>query len=135
MFSIVDTGPFAAPPPAFNMAAYVLEAGRQTPDKIALKVVGKAEDSWTYARLRNAVFGTATGLLEHGAKAGDRVLIRLGNTPDFPVTYLAAIAAGLLPVPLSTQLTEPEVARIIAENRPALILAATVRPPRVVSKA
>ena len=59
-----------------------------------------------------------------GFRAGDRVLMRLGNTVDFPLVYLGAIAAGLVPVPTSSQLTEGEVARIAADIHPALIVAA-----------
>jgi acyl-CoA synthetase (AMP-forming)/AMP-acid ligase II len=38
--------------------------------------------------------------------------MRLGNSVEFPVAYLAAIAADIIPVPISAFLTEPEVARI-----------------------
>ena len=48
--------------------------------------------------------------------------MRLGNTVDFPLAYLGAIAVGLVPVPTSAALTEPEVAHIIAELSPRLIL-------------
>lgn len=102
------------------MAQYVLERGAATPEKIALSVLG-VED-WTYSALRAAVLGTASGLLEAGAKPGDRVLMRLGNTVDFPLAYLGAIAAGLVPVPTASALTAREVAPMIATLNPALIL-------------
>jgi acyl-coenzyme A synthetase/AMP-(fatty) acid ligase len=41
---------------------------------------------------------------------------------DFPIAYLAAIAVDLVPVPTSTQLTSPEVARMITTLKPAAIL-------------
>lgn len=66
--------------------------------------------------------GTATGLLNAGARAGDIILMRLGNTVDFPLAYLGALAAGMVPVPTSAALQEPEVARIIAELSPKFIL-------------
>jgi len=50
------------------------------------------------------------------------VLMRLGNGVDFPIAYLGAIAAGLVPVPTSSQLTEREVTGIIATLAPAAIL-------------
>ena len=38
----------------------------------------------------------ASELLAQVLSPGDRVLLRLGNRPDFPVAYLAAIAVGLV---------------------------------------
>lgn len=120
MVSEFDNGGVPACPAPFNMAQYVLTRGMQTPDKIALCVLG-VED-WTYAALRMAVLGTATGLLESGAKPGDRILMRLGNTVDFPLAYLGAIAAGLVPLPTASALTSREVAPMIETLKPTLIL-------------
>ncbi len=107
----------------FNLAAYVLSAGARTPDKLALSLLSAAgTEDWTYARLIASVRGTATGLLEAGLTPGDVVLMRLGNTPDFPLAYLGALAAGLVPVPTAAALTEAEVARIMASLAPRAIL-------------
>lgn len=120
MLSEFDMGPLPTCPAPFNMAHYVLSAGAKTPDKIALSVLG-VED-WTYRDLRAAVLGTATGLLQAGTTPGDRILMRLGNTVDFPLAYLGAIAAGLVPVPTASALTAREVAPMIKTLNPALIL-------------
>lgn len=93
------------------------------PDKVALAILGlSGAESWSYARLDAAVRGTGTGLLQAGLTPGDRVLMRLGNTVDFPIAYLGAIAVGLVPVPTSSQLTEGEVQRMIDTLRPEAIL-------------
>ncbi|OED47772.1 benzoate--CoA ligase [Rhodobacteraceae bacterium (ex Bugula neritina AB1)] len=123
MLSVFDQGPFAPCPSPFNLAAHVLRHAAQLGHKTALSVLnGNACDDWSYARLQAAVRGTGTGLLRAGLKPGDVVLMRLGNTVEFPVAYLGAIAAGLVPVPTSSQLTEAETARIIAELAPAAVL-------------
>ena len=107
-----------------NLAEHVLRAGQETPDKLAMSVIGLGRaDRWSFARLRQAVLGTATGLRRAGLNPGDRLLLRLGNTPAFPVGYLGAIAAGILPVPTSAMLTVPEITRIAAAIRPAAIAA------------
>jgi acyl-coenzyme A synthetase/AMP-(fatty) acid ligase len=103
------------------MAAYVLSQAQLRADHPALIVPGL--HVWTYAALERAVRGLATGLLGR-ASPGDHVLLRLGNTPDFPITYLACIAAGLISVPTSSQLTVPEVDKMAAELRPALVVQA-----------
>jgi acyl-coenzyme A synthetase/AMP-(fatty) acid ligase len=123
MLSLIDPAPFAPCPTPFNMARYVLGKAATQPDKIALSVLHhQAPDHWTYADLEAAVLGTATGLLNAGACAGDIILMRLGNTVDFPLAYLGALAAGMVPVPTSAALSVPEVAWIIAELSPKLIL-------------
>ncbi len=111
-------------PNPFNMAAHVLAQAKAQPDKTALSVLGAQTDDWSYARLTSAVLGTATGLLARGLVPGDRILLRLCNTPDFPILYLACIAVGVIPVPTSAQLTVPEITQITADIGPALIVAA-----------
>lgn len=107
------------------MAAYVLGQADVTPEKIALRVVGGAtRESWTYATLAQAIHGTAYGLREMGLQPGDRVLMRLGNTPDFPIVFLAAILIGVVPTPTSSQLTETEVTKIARETQPRLVVTA-----------
>jgi acyl-coenzyme A synthetase/AMP-(fatty) acid ligase len=116
--------PVPAPCPApFNLAAYVLAAGRQTPDKIALELLGPTgAERWSFAQIEAAVLGTASGLLEQGLQPGDRVLFRLGNGVSFPIAYLAAIAVGLVPIPTSVQLTAREISQVATMLGPKLAL-------------
>ena len=108
-------------PPRFNLAAHVLSQAGVRGEYPALIVPGVA--TLDFATLERTVLGTAAGLLAHAAP-GDILLMRLGNTPDFPITYLAAIAAGLVPVATSAQLSQAEVAAIVAELSPALCVQA-----------
>jgi len=111
-------------PTPFNLAAHVLAGADRHPDRIALQIVGlTGAERWSYVRLAAAVGGVGTGLLALGLIPGDRVLLRLGNSLAFPLAYLGCIAAGLVPVPTSAQLTAPEVARVTATTSPALIIA------------
>lgn len=105
------------------MAQYVLAAGQQSPGKIALSVLGETgTEDWTFAQLEASIRGIATGLQQAGCGPGERVLLRLGNRPEYPLAYLAAIAIGAIPVPTSPQLTERETAKIISDLSPKLIL-------------
>jgi len=107
-----------------NLAQHVLDAGLAAPDRLAMSVLGLGRaDRWSHARLRRAVLGTATGLMRSGLAPGDRLLMRLGNHPGFPVAYLGAIAAGIVPVPTSPQLTPAEITRIAAAIGPAMVVA------------
>ena len=110
-------------PTPFNMAAHVLAHADAQPEKLAMAILGAREtESWTYGALQRAVLGTASGLLGAGLGPGDHVLLRLGNTVDFPIAYLGAIAAGMVPVPTSSQLTAPELATVADQIAPALVL-------------
>lgn len=105
------------------MAAHVLRHAADLANKVALSIVAPdGSQDWTYAQIEAAVRGCATGLINLGLSSGDRVILRLGNTADFPITYLACIAVDLIPVPLSAQLTAPEVAKISANIQPALTI-------------
>ena len=64
---------------------------------------------------------TAGGLAARGIGRGDRVLLRLGNSADFPILFFAANALGAVPVPTSAQLTTAELAPILADLAPSLI--------------
>lgn len=123
MLSVFDDGGFPPAPADFNMAAYVLQHADRLAEKIALQIVGHDVQEFTYRDIKAAVLSTASGLLEH-ADPGDRIILQLGNTAAFPIAYLSAIAAGAIPVPLSSQLTAPEVNAIHATIRPALTIRA-----------
>ena len=124
MQSIYSEGSAPACPAPFNLAGHVLAAGAATPGKSALQILRPTgAERWSYERLIAAVRGTATGFLQAGLVPGDRVLLRLGNTVEFPVAFLGAIAAGLVPVPTSTQLTVPEITGMAAGLGARLIVA------------
>lgn len=123
MLSVFDQGPPTPCPAPFNLAAHVLGRADALADKIALSVLIRGNvDNWSYSALEAAVRGTGTGLLQSGIRPGEIVLMRLGNTVDFPIAYLGAIAAGIVPVPTSSQLTDLETQRMIDDLEPAAVL-------------
>lgn len=123
MLSVFDQGPPPPCPVPFNLAAHVLNPAAAQPDATALEVLGPdGAEIWSYRALEQAVRGTGTGLLQAGLTPGDIVLMRLGNSVEFPIAYLGAIAAGLVPVPTSSQLTEAETAAIMSDIAPAAVL-------------
>ena len=122
--AVFDQGPPPPCPHPFNMAAHVLAGGDSTPDKAALIIAGETSQSFSFAEITARVRGFGGALLRRGLAPGARILLRLGNTADFPIAYLGAIGVGMIPVPTSAMLTEPEVARIIEELDPDLICTA-----------
>lgn len=125
MLSVVDTGPHPPCPAPFNLAAHVLSHADRLADKTALAIVDPSSaEEWSYARLNRAVSGAAGGLQAMDLPPGAPVLMRIGNAVEFPLAFLSCIAAGLVPVPTSAQLTGPEITAMAAQIAPALILAA-----------
>jgi acetyl-CoA synthetase len=107
--------------PPFNMARYCLAgAAAATPDKPALIVIGEAGEAplevWSYAALEDAVLRTAGALRAAGLVEGDRVMIRLDNTSAYAILFFGAIAAGLVALPASSQLTDREALFLLADS-------------------
>ncbi len=125
MHSVIDLRPAPPVPAPFNMAEHVLaNSAARHPDRIALQILGPTgAQRWSYGRLLAAVQGCATGLLARGAEPGDRVLLRLSNQVEFPVAFLGALAAGMVPVATSSQLTAEEITPMAARVSPRLIVA------------
>ncbi len=70
--------------------------------------------SWTYAQLQDQVHRIAQVLTrDMGLVAGNRVLLRGGNSPMMAACFLAAIQAGLVVVPTMPLLRAAELAQII----------------------
>lgn len=101
----------------FNLAAYCFaENARKSPDKTALILTdGDLAQKFSYAGLESAVQKLAAGFLSLGLQRGDRVLIRRGNDENYLLSFFALIAAGLVALPSSTQLTTEE-ALYLAQN-------------------
>lgn len=125
MLSVHDSSRWPSCPAPFNLAAHVLRRAGDLADKSALQILRpNGAERWSYSRLQAAVQGAATGLLGLGLQPGDRILIRLGNTVEFPILFLGAITAGLIPVPTSAALTGPEITKLAGLVQPRLIVAA-----------
>ncbi|MEL7089937.1 MAG: class I adenylate-forming enzyme family protein, partial [Planctomycetota bacterium] len=120
MLSEVLSTAYEPCPDPFNLADYVLQGD---PDRIALKILGMPGLDLTKGDLRLRVARHAGALRARVPERGARVLMRLGNGLAFPITYLAAIWAGLIPVPASAALTVSEITRIAEAVDPALIVA------------
>jgi acyl-coenzyme A synthetase/AMP-(fatty) acid ligase len=102
----------------------VLAGAESLGEKLALVVLHpNGDETFSYARLRKIVLGSATHLAAQGLAPGDRILLRLANGPAFPIAFLGAITAGFVPIPTSAALTAPEVTRLAALVTPRLILA------------
>ena len=125
MLSIIDHRPAPTPADPFNMAQHALAiSAARLPDKPALQILQPSStETHTFSQLLAAVLRCAAGLSAKGLCPGDRVLMRMSNCVEFPILFLGAIAAGLVPVATSAQLTRAEITPLAARIAPRLIVA------------
>src|SRR3954467_7261880 len=71
----------------------------------------------TYGDLQKQSCRAANMMRRLGVRREERVAMIMLDTVDFPVVFLGAIRAGILPVPLNTLLTAEQYAYILADCR------------------
>ncbi len=96
-----------------TIADLVHRAAERDPEHLAL-----VHDGFrlTWAELDERVDRAAAALRGLGLDPGDRVVLQLGNTPDFPVLYAGALRAGLVAVPANTGYTGRELGHLLADS-------------------
>ena len=121
----------------YNAAAWLIDRhvdeGRG--DRIAIRCQG---ESTTYAELQQQLWRAQNAAAALGLTQGDRVAMVVRDDVTFPSWFLGAQRSGIVPVPLSTMLSGPELAPIIADSGARAVVvseafAATV--PAIVSGA
>jgi benzoate-CoA ligase len=71
----------------------------------------------SYGALSERVDRAAAAFTGLGIQAEQRVLLALLDTNDFPVAFLGAIKAGLVPIPMNTLFPAENFAYILADSR------------------
>ena len=75
--------------------------------------------SWTYGQLDALTNRWANALRTLGIRPEQRLVMVMDDTIDFPVCFLGAIKAGVVPVPVNTRLTAADYAYIMEDSRAA----------------
>jgi 4-hydroxybenzoate-CoA ligase len=85
----------------------------------------------TYSDLKRATFRAANMLRRLGVRREERVAIIMLDTIDFPVVFLGALRAGVVPVPLNTLLTTEQYAYVLADCRARVLFVSEALYPTV----
>ncbi|MCB1704145.1 MAG: acyl-CoA synthetase [Halioglobus sp.] len=107
-------------PPRFNIARACvrqhIERGHGSDTALVVEddVLGTSQLS--YAELDTASGRFVSALAELGVHPGERVLIRLPNSIDFPVSFFGCLKFGAVAVPTSTLLSAPEVTYLAQDS-------------------
>ncbi|ONI89945.1 hypothetical protein ALI22I_13525 [Saccharothrix sp. ALI-22-I] len=102
-----------------NIVEHVERGARLCPERVALRA---GDTTWTYADLDDTAGRLGAWLRSEGVTEGDRVALRLPNTPSFVLAFLAVLKAGAVAVPLSTRIAVDEVEHILGDSTPVLLL-------------
>ena len=114
------------PPEAFNFAAHLLHANAGRPGKPAF-----IDDAGTvtYGELDDRVRRFAAALKARGVRREERVLILMQDGADWPVAFLGAMLAGVVPVGVNTLLTADDLAYMLEHSRAqAAFVSGAVKP-------
>lgn len=107
-------------PSHFNIGVACTDKHLGTPqaDNIAMIVEDDAlgTSQITFTELAHKTDQFAQLLRNLNVKVGDRVLIRLPNSLDYPIAFLGAMKIGAISVPTSTLLTAEEVAYLAKDS-------------------
>ncbi|HEY4374055.1 MAG TPA: benzoate-CoA ligase family protein, partial [Burkholderiales bacterium] len=113
-------------PRAYNAAHDLLERNRGRSGKTAFIDVGGCI---TYGELNERVNRAAGALTSLGLKREDRVMLALLDTIDFPVVFLGAIKAGIVPIAANTLLTTADFEFMLRDSRAtALVVSEALLP-------
>src|SRR5262245_23711168 len=117
-----------APSNAYNAAADLIDRNLVARRAAKLAYIDDG-GKYTYAELAERVGRCANALRMAGLEQGDRVVLGLLDTIDFPTCFLGAIKAGIVPIPLSTLSTATDFAAILGDSLPqAAIVSKEVMP-------
>jgi acyl-coenzyme A synthetase/AMP-(fatty) acid ligase len=109
--------------PSWNFISNVVEAlpsGRR--GLVELAADGSRRE-WNFGEIADVSCRFAGVLLEHGVQKGDRVLILMGNRPEWVFTLTACWGIGAVAVPCNKQLRPRDLAKRIEAMSPRLAVA------------
>ena len=102
------------PETRFNFAGHLLALNAQRPGKTAFI---DDRDTLTYGALADRVQRFAGALVGAGLRREEGVLLLMPDCNDWPVAFLGAMHAGVVPVAVNTLLTADDYAYMLAHSR------------------
>ncbi len=112
----MSTSTTHAQPPSerFNFAQHLIDRNRDRPAKDAYI---DDQGSLSFGELARRIRAIAGGLLAGGVRREERVLLLMHDCCDWPVSFLGAMYAGIVPVAVNTLLTADDYAYMLRHSR------------------
>ncbi|MDO8776405.1 MAG: benzoate-CoA ligase family protein [Burkholderiaceae bacterium] len=111
MTSFTDIQP---PGPLFNFAQHLIARNLTRPTKTAYI---DDQGSLSYGELAERIRRLAAALLASGVRREERVLLLMHDCSDWPVSFLGAMYAGIVPVAVNTLLTVDDYVYMLKHSR------------------
>ena len=106
-----------------SISELISDKARRFGPKPALSMFGgDPAESFTYSELDDAAGRLSTGFARLGVERGDRVAILSESRPRWGVAFFATLRAGAIVVPMDTRQTADELAVILDDARPKILL-------------
>ena len=109
----------AEPGSPFNFAQHLIERNTARPDKIAFI---DDQGALSYGALALQQRQLAAALLALGVRREERVLLLMHDCCDWPVSFLGALYAGIVPVAVNTLLTADDYAFMLQHSRAQAVI-------------
>jgi len=103
----------------FNFAQHLIARNAGRPDKIAFI---DDQGALSYGALATQQRRLAAALLALGLRREERVLLLMHDCCDWPVSFLGALYAGIVPVAVNTLLTAEDYAYMLGHSRAQAVL-------------
>jgi benzoate-CoA ligase len=109
----------ATPGTHFNFAQHLIARNAQRPKKIAYI---DDDGQLSYGVLTERIQRMAAALQALGVRREERVLLLMHDCSDWPVSFLGAMFAGIVPVAVNTLLTADDYAYMLQHSRAQAVL-------------
>ena len=116
---MTTTANVKAPPERFNFAQHLLQLNSARAAKIA---VVDDNGAITYGQVAERVRMMASALCSIGLRREERVLLLMQDCAEWPVSFLGAMYAGLVPVAVNTLLTPDDYAYMLEHSRAQAVI-------------
>jgi benzoate-CoA ligase len=101
-------------PEQFNFAAFVMQRNARRAERVAYV---DDQRSLSYGALHDGIRRCAGLLHAGGLRREERVLLLMHDNVDWPIAFLGAIYAGIVPVAVNTLLSADDYAYMLAHSR------------------
>ncbi len=98
----------------FNFARHLVDVNEGRSAKVAYV---DDHESLTYGELSDRIRRMASALTQAGLRREDRVLLLMHDNTDWPVSFLGAMYAGIVPVAVNSLLTADDYAFMLKDSR------------------
>lgn len=95
---------------------------REANDPAKPAIIWNGECLCTFGELPVQVGRYRAALSQLGVQRGERIMVKAENSPNFVYTYLAILALGAIFVPMNTAYTANEVALLVEDAEPVLLV-------------